>query len=64
MQLKRLSGRQQDYSAPIVFFGIAAKHPDWIKALILQNGNAHEEGLKDDFWNAYQSILRRIEQGR
>jgi pimeloyl-ACP methyl ester carboxylesterase len=38
----------QDYGAPIGF-RIATKHPDWIEALIIQNGNAYEEGLKD-FW--------------
>jgi hypothetical protein len=43
MQLKRFSSYLQDYSAPISF-GIAAKHPDWIKALIIQNGNAYEVG--------------------
>ena len=48
MQLKRFSMCLQDYGAPIGF-RIAAKHPDWIEALIIQNGNAYEEGLKD-FW--------------
>ena len=38
----------QDYGAPIGF-RIATKHPDWIESLIIQNGNAYEEGLKD-FW--------------
>jgi hypothetical protein len=36
----------QDYGAPIGF-RIATKHPGWIEALIIQNGNAYEEGLKD-----------------
>jgi pimeloyl-ACP methyl ester carboxylesterase len=48
MQLNRFSIYLQDYGAPIGF-RIAAKHPDWIEALIIQNGNAYEEGLKD-FW--------------
>ena len=48
MQLKRFSMYLQDYGAPIGF-RIAAKHPDWIETLIIQNGNAYEEGLKD-FW--------------
>ncbi len=34
----------QDYGAPIEF-RIASKHPDWIESLIIQNGNAYEEGL-------------------
>jgi hypothetical protein len=49
MQLKRFSDYLQDYSAPIGF-GIAAKHPNWRKALIIENGDAYEERLKDDFW--------------
>ena len=48
MQLKRFSMYLQDYGAPIGF-RITAKHPDWIETLIIQNGNAYEEGLKD-FW--------------
>jgi pimeloyl-ACP methyl ester carboxylesterase len=48
LQLKRFSMYLQDYGAPIGF-RIATKHPDWIEALIIQNGNAYEEGLKD-FW--------------
>jgi pimeloyl-ACP methyl ester carboxylesterase len=48
IQLKRFSIYLQDYGAPIGF-RIATKHPDWIEALIIQNGNAYEEGLKD-FW--------------
>jgi pimeloyl-ACP methyl ester carboxylesterase len=48
IQLKRFSIYLQDYGAPIGF-RITTKHPDWIEALIIQNGNAYEEGLKD-FW--------------
>jgi pimeloyl-ACP methyl ester carboxylesterase len=48
LQLKRFSIYLQDYGAPIGF-RIATKHQDWIEALIIQNGNAYEEGLKD-FW--------------
>jgi pimeloyl-ACP methyl ester carboxylesterase len=38
----------QDYGAPIGF-RIAAAHPDRITGLIIQNGNAYDEGLLD-FW--------------
>jgi pimeloyl-ACP methyl ester carboxylesterase len=48
VQLNKFSMYLQDYGAPIGF-RIAAKHPDWIEGLIIQNGNAYEEGLKD-FW--------------
>lgn len=37
-----------DYGAP-VGFRIAVKTPEKVQALIVQNGNAYEEGLKD-FW--------------
>jgi pimeloyl-ACP methyl ester carboxylesterase len=49
MQLSRFSMYVQDYGAP-TGFRIAAKHPDWIEGLIIQNGNAYEEGLKE-FWD-------------
>lgn len=38
----------QDYGAP-VGFRIAAKNPEKVEALIIQNGNAYDEGLRD-FW--------------
>ena len=39
----------QDYGAP-VGYRLALRHPDRITALVVQNGNAYEEGLKQ-FWN-------------
>jgi len=48
LRLDKFSMYVQDYGAPIGY-RIAARHPDWIQALIIQNGNAYEEGLKD-FW--------------
>ena len=38
-----------DYGAPIGF-RLAAKHPDRVEALLVQNGNAYEEGLRE-FWD-------------
>ena len=38
-----------DYGAP-VGFRLALKHPERVSALIVQNGNAYEEGLKA-FWD-------------
>ena len=38
-----------DYGAP-VGWRLALKHPDRVTALIVQNGNAYEEGLKA-FWD-------------
>ena len=44
LSLNRFALYVQDYGAP-VGFRIAARHPDWIEALIIQNGNAYEEGF-------------------
>ena len=47
-----------DYGAPIGF-RIASKYPERIESLIIQNGNAYDEGLKDfwipikKYWNDY-----------
>jgi pimeloyl-ACP methyl ester carboxylesterase len=38
----------QDYGAPIGY-RIATAHPERVKALIVQNGNAYEEGLSEGF---------------
>ena len=38
-----------DYGAP-VGYRLALKHPERVTALVVQNGNAYEEGLKA-FWN-------------
>ncbi len=38
-----------DYGAP-VGYRLALKHPERVSALIVQNGNAYEEGLKE-FWD-------------
>jgi pimeloyl-ACP methyl ester carboxylesterase len=37
-----------DYGAP-VGFRLAVKHPDRVESLIVQNGNAYDEGLRE-FW--------------
>ena len=39
----------QDYGGPIGF-RLAAAHPDRITAIVVQNGNAYDEGLDNDFW--------------
>jgi len=39
----------QDYGAP-VGYRLAAKHPERITAIVVQNGNAYDEGLDNDFW--------------
>ena len=42
-----------DYGAP-VGFRLALKHPERVSALIIQNGNAYEEGL-GEFWGPMKS---------
>jgi pimeloyl-ACP methyl ester carboxylesterase len=39
----------QDYGAP-VGYRLAVKRPERVTALVVQNGNAYEEGLDNDFW--------------
>lgn len=46
--LKQFSIYVQDYGAPIGY-RIAAKHPDAIRAIVVQNGNAYKEGIGDAF---------------
>jgi pimeloyl-ACP methyl ester carboxylesterase/nicotinamidase-related amidase len=38
-----------DYGAPIGY-RIASRHPQRVTALIVQNGNAYDEGLDNEFW--------------
>jgi pimeloyl-ACP methyl ester carboxylesterase len=47
--LTRYSLYLMDYGAP-VGFRIAAKHPERIETLIIQNGNAYDEGINNIFW--------------
>lgn len=48
LKLERYSLYVMDYGAPIGF-RLATRHPERVQALIVQNGNAYEEGLRD-FW--------------
>lgn len=50
LKLEHYSLYVQDYGAP-VGYRLAVKHPERVQALIVQNGNAYEEGLRSDFWN-------------
>lgn len=49
LDLKKYSLYVMDYGAPIGY-RIAAKYPERVQALIVQNGNAYEEGLRE-FWD-------------
>jgi pimeloyl-ACP methyl ester carboxylesterase len=54
--LKRYSIYLMDYGAP-VGFRLAVKHPERVDALIVQNGNAYEEGLRD-FWKPIRAYWK------
>lgn len=45
-----------DYGAPIGF-RIATKHPEQVKGLIIQNGNAYDEGLLE-FWKPFKEYWK------
>ena len=45
-----------DYGAPIGF-RIAAKHPERVQGLIIQNGNAYDEGLLE-FWDPIKAYWK------
>jgi pimeloyl-ACP methyl ester carboxylesterase len=47
--LKKFALYVQDYGAP-VGYRVAVKHPERVTALIVQNGNAYDEGINNDFW--------------
>jgi pimeloyl-ACP methyl ester carboxylesterase len=49
LELSHYSLYVMDYGAP-VGYRLALRHPERVKALIVQNGNAYEEGLLG-FWN-------------
>lgn len=40
----------QDYGAPIGF-RVAAAHPERVTAIVVQNGNAYDEGIAHSFWD-------------
>ena len=46
-----------DYGAP-VGFRLAAKHPERVETLIVQNGNAYDEGLDNDFWKPIKAYWK------
>jgi len=63
--LKKYSLYLMDYGAPIGF-RIAAKYPERIESLIIQNGNAYVEGLDNNFWEpikAYWKDRGAVNQG-
>ena len=56
VDVKKYSLYLMDYGAPIGF-RIAAAHPERIEGLIIQNGNAYDEGLRD-FWKPIKAYWK------
>ena len=48
LKLKKFSIYVQDYGAP-VGFRVASRHPQAIEGIVVQNGNAYEEGIGSGF---------------
>jgi len=46
-----------DYGAPIGF-RIATQNPERIESLIIQNGNAYDEGIDNNFWEPIQEYWK------
>jgi pimeloyl-ACP methyl ester carboxylesterase len=47
----------QDFGGP-VGFRLASRHPERVSFLVVQNANAYEEGLPDDFWGLARELWR------
>ncbi len=47
----------QDYGAPIGY-RLASAHPERITAIVVQNGNAYNEGLDNDFWKPVKAYWK------
>lgn len=63
--LQKYSLYMMDYGAPIAF-RVATKHPERIESFIIQNGNAYNEGIENDFWEpiqAYWKDRKAVNQG-
>lgn len=57
LQLDRYALYMQDFGGP-VGFRVASRRPEKVSFLVIQNANAYEEGLPDDFWSAARSLWR------
>lgn len=56
--IKKFSLFIQDYGAP-VGMRIAARHPDRIESLIVQNGNIYEAGLNKEAWGPIMTLWQK-----
>ncbi|RSZ39888.1 MULTISPECIES: alpha/beta hydrolase [unclassified Variovorax] len=55
--LERYGLYMQDFGGP-VGFRLASRHPEKVDFLVVQNANAYEEGLPDDFWGLARELWR------
>lgn len=55
--LKKYSIYLMDYGAP-VGYRLAVKHPERVQTLIVQNGNAYDEGLDNEFWKPIKAYWK------
>ncbi len=55
--LKHYSLYLMDYGAPIGF-RLAAKYPERVESLIIQNGNAYTEGIDNKFWEPIKTYWK------
>jgi len=57
LELKSYALYVQDYGAP-VGYRLAVRHPERVTAIIVQNGNAYDEGLDNDFWKPLKAYWK------
>ena len=55
--LKRYAIYMQDFGGP-VGYRLATRHPDRVSALIVQNANAYEQGLPEEFWAPARALWK------
>lgn len=63
VELSRYALYVQDFGAP-VGYRLAAAHPDRVTAIVVQNGNAYDEGLDNPFWEPIKAYWREPESGQ
>ncbi|MCL4112076.1 UNVERIFIED_CONTAM: hypothetical protein GTU68_015710 [Idotea baltica] len=56
LRVQKYSLYLMDYGAP-VGFRLATRHPERVESLIIQNGNAYDEGLRE-FWKPLKAYWR------
>jgi pimeloyl-ACP methyl ester carboxylesterase len=57
LKLTKYSLYVQDYGAP-VGYRLAVKHPERVTGLIVQNGNAYDEGIANAFWDPLRAYWK------